>query len=80
MCDIFHENVQLEFTQSVFRTMIENPQHTYQVLTKRSSRQAELISFLEWTPNIWMGVSLEDDQVMSRIDVLTKTCSHVKFI
>ena len=80
MSDLFHENVPLEFIQSVFRTMKETPQHTYQVLTKRSSRLAELNSFLEWTPNIWMGVSVEDNRVISRIDELRKTDSHVKFI
>jgi protein gp37 len=80
MTDLFHENVPLEFIQSVFRTMKETPQHTYQVLTKRSSRLAELNSFLEWTPNIWMGVSVEDDRVISRIDKLRETDSYVKFI
>ena len=60
MADLFHEAVPLEFIQRVFTTMSENPQHTYQILTKRAERLEELSDALEWPRNVWMGVSVEN--------------------
>jgi protein gp37 len=80
MSDLFHEEVPLEYIQSVFKTMNETPQHTYQILTKRSRRLAELSHLLEWTPNIWMGVSVEDARVTNRIDDLRLTGAYIKFL
>ena len=60
--------------------MNETPQHTYQILTKRSERLVELQGYLNWTPNIWMGVSVEDDRVLHRIDDLRKVGAAVKFL
>lgn len=80
MSDLFHKDVPLEFIQRVFRTMNETPQHTYQVLTKRSERLAELSGKLEWTDNIWMGVSIEDDAVLHRMDGLKSCGAKTKFI
>jgi protein gp37 len=54
--------------------------HRFQVSTKRSDRLAELRSRLEWTPNIWMGVSVENDKYRFRIDNLRSTGAHVKFL
>lgn len=56
------------------------PQHTFQILTKRSERLKELAGVLEWTPNIWMGVSVEDNRVIHRINDLTDTPALVKFL
>ncbi len=80
MSDLFHPEVSLEFIQQVFLVMNENPQHTFQVLTKRSERLAEIHTELNWTDNIWMGVSVEDSRVMYRIDGLRATSAKVKFL
>lgn len=80
MSDLFHERVPLEFIQSVFRTMVECPQHQFQVLTKRAARLAQLAPELNWTENIWMGVSVEDMRVIDRIDYLRQTPAHVRFL
>ena len=37
MSDLFHDKVPASFIQRVFQTMNENPQHIFQVLTKRPS-------------------------------------------
>lgn len=80
MSDLFHKDVPLEFIQSVFKTMNETPQHIYQVLTKRSERLAEISDKLNWTDNIWMGVSIEDTEVLIRMDDLKKCGAKTKFI
>ncbi|MBZ0214114.1 MAG: phage Gp37/Gp68 family protein [Nitrospirae bacterium] len=80
MSDLFHDDVPLEFIRAVFQVMVECPQHTFQVLTKRSERLRKLGSLLTWTPNIWMGVSVEDDRVKSRIDDLRATPAIVRFL
>lgn len=82
MSDLFHKSISQEFKQSVFKVMNENPIHTFQVLTKRSDILLELDKnhILKWTPNIWMGVSVENDRVMQRIDHLRKTRAMVKFL
>ena len=60
MSDLFHAKVPLEFIQDIFDVIRETPQHTYQALTKRSLRMARLADQLDWPPNLWMGVSVED--------------------
>jgi len=80
MSDLFHENIPLEFIQRVFDVMNDNPQHVFQILTKRAERLLKLHSELKWTHNIWMGVSVEDDRVKHRIDLLRKTNAKVKFL
>jgi len=80
MSDLFHKDVPLEFIQKVFKTMNDTPQHVYQVLTKRSERLAEISDKLTWSDNIWMGVSVEDTEVMNRIDDLKKCGATTKFI
>ena len=80
MSDLFHEKVPLEFIQSCFDTMKKASQHTFQILTKRSTRLVELAPYLEWSENIWMGVSVEDNQVLDRIDDLRKCPAHVRFL
>ncbi len=80
MSDLFHKDVPLSFIQKVFKTMKENPQHTFQVLTKRADRLLELHEQLPWPHNIWMGVSVEDKRVMHRIDELSQTNARTKFL
>jgi len=80
MSDLFHDEVPLEFIKKVFNVMNENPQHVFQVLTKRAERLLELHKELKWTHNIWMGVSVENDKFKNRIDCLRKTSARVKFL
>ena len=80
MSDLFHKDVPLPFIQRVFRVMNDTPQHTYQILTKRSERLYELHDKLNWTTNIWMGVSVENEKVKDRIDFLRETNAKVKFL
>lgn len=80
MSDLFHKNVPLSFIQKVFKTMNECPQHTFQVLTKRSDVLLKYHEQLSWSHNIWMGVSVEDLRVTKRIDDLRKTNARVKFL
>ena len=80
MSDLFHPEVPFEFIEKVFAVMNDTPQHTYQVLTKRAERLYELHHKLNWTKNIWMGVSVEDKRVTDRIDFLRETNAHTKFL
>lgn len=80
MSDLFHKDVPLEFIKKVFAVMNDNPQHVFQVLTKRAERLEEVHKQLRWTHNIWMGVSVENEKVMLRIDCLRKTRAKVKFL
>lgn len=80
MSDLFHPEIPLSFIKRVFKVMNDNPQHVFQVLTKRSERLLELHGKLKWTHNIWMGVSVEDKRVIQRIDNLRQTNARVKFL
>ena len=61
MSDLFHKSVPTAFIEAVFETMNRAPQHTFQVLTKRPSRVLQLSVQLRWTPNIWLGTSIESE-------------------
>jgi protein gp37 len=80
MSDLFHADVPEAFIARVFETMVACPQHTFQILTKRSDRLRELASRLPWPKNTWMGVSVEDERVLSRIDDLRLVPAHVRFL
>lgn len=80
MSDIFHEAVPEEFILQVFKVMNECPQHTFQVLTKRSKRLAILSKHIIWTKNIWMGVTVENETVIHRISDLLSTEAATKFL
>ena len=80
MSDLFHEKVPDAFIQEIFGVMVKAKWHRFQVLTKRSGRLLELSAVLPWTRNIWMGVTVEDGNVIDRIDHLRKTGAAVKFL
>jgi protein gp37 len=80
MSDLFHEQIPLSFIQRVFAVMNDNPNHVFQILTKRAERLLEVHAQLRWSHNIWMGVSVEDDRVLDRIDLLRQTNARVKFL
>lgn len=80
MSDLFHKDIPLEFIQRVFKVMNDNPQHVFQVLTKRADVLLKYHKELEWTHNIWMGVSVENEKSLNRINLLRKTQAKVKFL
>ena len=80
MSDLFHKDVPLSFIQPVFDVMRRAHWHRFQVLTKRADRLAALDPHLTWSPNIWMGVSVESARYVDRIDYLRKTAAAVKFL
>jgi protein gp37 len=80
MSDLFHEDVPSDFISLVFDVMRRAHWHEFQVLTKRAERLESLSSSLKWTPNIWMGVSVENAQYTSRIACLRRTGAVVKFL
>lgn len=80
MSDLFHKDVPFDYLSKVFDVMNLTERHTYQILTKRSERLLEISKKLNWTQNIWMGVSVENDQVKFRIDDLRMTPAKTKFL
>ncbi|MBX2896358.1 MAG: phage Gp37/Gp68 family protein [Cyclobacteriaceae bacterium] len=82
MSDLFHKDVPIKFIQKVFAVMNDNPNHVFQVLTKRADILLEYdrAKLLKWTHNIWMGVSVEDARFKNRIQLLSKTKAKVKFL
>ena len=80
MSDLFHKDVPVDFIHNVFEVMALSPLHQFQVLTKRSHRLNDLSPSLDWKPNIWMGVSVENQDYTFRIDHLRQIDAHVKFL
>src|SRR3990172_7753275 len=80
MSDLFHEDVPIGFIQAVFETMASAHWHTFQILTKRSRRLAELASSLPWPDNVWMGVSVENQRWITPIDDLRRVPAAVRFL
>ncbi|MEU4626902.1 phage Gp37/Gp68 family protein [Actinoplanes sp. NPDC023801] len=80
MSDLFHARIPLDFVRDVFAIIADTPQHTYQVLTKRSARLRKIADQLDWPANLWMGVSVEDDSVLTRIDDLREVPAAVRFV
>lgn len=80
MSDLFHQGVPTDFITKVFSVMNRANWHCFQILTKRSRRLLQMDADLQWRPNIWMGVSVEDSKYSFRIENLRKTNAAVKFI
>ena len=80
MSDLFHARVPLSFVRDVFAVIADTPQHTYQVLTKRSSRLRKIADKLAWPPNLWMGVSVENNDALFRVDDLRAVPAAVRFL
>lgn len=80
MSDLFHEKVPLSFIQEVFSVIKETPWHIYQILTKRHERLLELANQLEWHENIWLGVSVENQNYVHRINFLREVPANVRFL
>ena len=80
MSDLFHKAAPVEFIESVFCTMNRLPRHTFQLLTKRPARALSLSRRLHWTPNIWLGTSIESGRWLPRLDILRETGARTKFL
>jgi protein gp37 len=80
MSDLFYAKVPLSFVKEIFATMEATPNHTYQVLTKRASRLPKIVDKLDWPKNLWMGVSVENEAAMERIDLLKCVPTTVRFL
>jgi protein gp37 len=80
MSDLFHKDVPIEYIRRVFDVMQRASWHRFQVLTKRSERLAELSGKLPWPDNVWMGVSVESEKYVGRIDNLRATGAKTKFL
>lgn len=80
MSDLFHDDIPLAYIQRVFSTMRDCPHHTFQVLTKRGERLAEIAPYLPWPVNVWMGVSVEDSRVVDRVEHLQSVPAVVRFL
>lgn len=80
MSDLFHEAVPTDFVRDVFDVMNSCPHHTFQILTKRPERVAELASLLSWKPNVWLGTSVEAAKYYPRIRTLAKVPAQVRFL
>jgi protein gp37 len=80
MSDLFHEAVPLDFIEEVFDVMRRADWHVFQILTKRHERLSELADQLDWPPNVWMGVSVENRRFVQRVDHLRTVPAAVRFI
>ena len=80
MSDLFHARVPTAFIEQVFAVMAATPRHTYQLLTKRSTRLRRLAEHLQWPSNVWVGVSVENLDVLHRVDDLRQVPAAVRFL
>ena len=80
MSDLFHKDVPVDFIQQVFDVMRRADWHRFQVLTKRAERLLEIDPQIDWPANVWMGVSVENQDYKYRIDLLRQTHAKIKFL
>jgi len=80
MSDLFHDGIPDRFIFDVFQVMKDTPRHTYQLLTKRTRRLQKISSSLDWPPNVWMGVSVENAKYRFRIEHLRNVGAAVRFV
>ena len=80
MSDLFHNKVPVRFIEEIFFTMNQARWHTFQILTKRADRLLQLAPRLKWTPNVWMGVTVENQKHVDRIDRLREVPAAVRFL
>jgi protein gp37 len=80
MSDLFHEEVPIDWIRQGFEVMAATPQHSYQILTKRADRVRRLAPALVWSPNVWMGVSVENQVFAFRAKRLAEVPAAVRFL
>lgn len=82
MSDLFHPDVPVAFIERVWAVMADTPHHTFQILTKRPERMAEVLSGPKFPvlPNVWLGTSVEDHRVVGRLDDLRAVPAAIRFV
>lgn len=80
MSDLFHKDISAECIQKIFSIMNEASWHKFQVLTKRADRLPEFSEKLNWSDNIWLGVTVENNKTKGRVDCLKEMPAKVKFV
>ncbi len=80
MSDLFHKEIPESFIADVFQTMLDAHWHTFQILTKRADRLAEIAGRLPWPINMWMGVSVESPRYLNRVERLSQVPAAVRFL
>jgi len=80
MSDLFHDQMPLAFLKQIFGVMEQAEQHVFQILTKRHERLVELAPFLQWPDNVWMGVSVETQKYVHRVEYLRQIPAKVRFL
>jgi protein gp37 len=80
MSDLFHADVSGDFIAEVWQVMADTPRHTYQILTKRPDRMIEIVPSLPKLPNVWLGTSVENDQVLYRVEEMRQVPATIRFI
>lgn len=82
MSDLFHESVSDAFIMDVWQVMCDTPWHDYQILTKRPERMARIVSsrINYILPNVWLGTSVEDNEVAERVEYLRRTPAVIRFV
>ena len=80
MSDLFHARVPKHFVVQVWEVMRDCPQHTFQILTKRPERMARFTAQYPAPSNVWLGTSVEDQQVTNRIDRLREVHAQIRFL
>jgi protein gp37 len=82
MSDLFHEDVPVDFIKAVWTAMEKTPRHTYQILTKRPERMAKVLreDGFKVLPNVWLGTSVEDANVLSRLDDIRRVPAAIRFV
>jgi protein gp37 len=80
MSDLFHEKIPVDYLHQVFEVMQKADWHIFQILTKRHERLSQLAEDLPWPPNVWMGVTIEDERFVDRADHLREVPAAVRFI
>jgi len=80
MADLFHESVPFSFIDRVMDTIQKATHHRYQILTKRAGRMAEYFGNNTVPSNVWLGVTVEDVEAKSRIEILRNVKASVRFL
>jgi protein gp37 len=80
MSDLFHADVPANFVAEIWEVMRRTPQHTYQILTKRPERMAEITQSLSVLKNVWLGTSVENSEYLWRLNYLRRTRGTIHFV
>ena len=82
MSDLFHDDVPVQFIARVWEVMKDTPRHTYQILTKRPERMAQVLGqkSFQVLPNVWLGTSVEDARVLDRLDAIRLVPAAIRFV